>query len=73
MSEESKPPARPWSVSAAIISWGAAGLLGLSAGANVDERLRPTLGPTGATVAGFATALLVLVLVGVVSYRGLTR
>ena len=73
MSEVSKPPRRRWNVPAAIIAWGTAGLLGLSAGANLDSRLQPILGPTGATVAGFAVAVLVLVSVGAVGYRGLTR
>lgn len=50
-----------------------AGLLGLTAGAKVDDFLRPSLGPTGATVAGFMTALAVLVGVSALSYRGLTR
>ena len=73
MSEESKQPRRSWSVPAAIISVVVAGLLGLAAGSKVDELVQPSLGPTGATVAGFATAFAVLVGVGVVSYRGLTR
>jgi hypothetical protein len=73
MSEVSRPPERPWSVPAAIIAWGAAALLGLSAGSNLDQRLQPALGPNGATAAGFAVALFVLVSVGTVGYRGLTR
>ena len=73
MGEESKGPRRPWSVPAAIISVVVAGLLGLAAGSKVDALLEPSLGPTGATVAGFATAFAVLVGLGILSYRGLTR
>ena len=73
MSEESKPPSRSRSVPALIASVFLAGLLGLAAGAKVDDFLRPSLGPTGATAAGFGTVLVVLVSVGVLSYRGLTR
>jgi hypothetical protein len=73
MSEKSKPPSQSWSVPALIASALLAGLLGLPAGAKVDDLLRPSLGPTGATVAGFGTVLAVLVLVGILSYRGLTR
>jgi hypothetical protein len=44
-----------------------------AAGAEVDDLVRPTLGPTGAIVAGFGSAFAVLVGLGVVCYRGLTR
>ena len=47
--------------------------LGLSAGAKVDDLLSPLIGSTGATVAGFGTVFFVLVGVGIVFYRGLTR
>jgi hypothetical protein len=73
MSEEPKPPLRSWSVPALVLSVVVPGLLGLAAGAKVDEPLRPLLGPTGAGVAGFGTVFVVLVWFGVLSYRALTR
>ena len=73
MSSEPKSPQRSWSVLPLIVSVVLPGLLGLAAGAKVDELLRPSLGPTGAIVAGFGTAFAVLVWFGVLSYRALTR
>jgi hypothetical protein len=73
MSEEPKPPSRSWSIPALALSVVVPGLLGLAAGAKVDELLRPSLGSTGATVAGFGTAFAALVWFGVLSYRALTR
>jgi hypothetical protein len=73
MGDGSKPTGLLGPVPAAIISVVVAGLLGLAAGSKVDQYLQPTLGPTGAVVAGIATALAAFVLVAVLSYRGLTR
>ena len=73
MSGEPKPPQGSWSVLALVLSVVLPGLLGLAAGAKVDELLRPSLGPTGAMVAGFGTAFVALVWFGVLSYRALTR
>ena len=73
VSDESKPPTRLGPVPTAIISVVVAGLLGLAAGAKVDDLVRPGLGPTGAVVAGIGTALVAFVLVAVLSYRGLSR
>ena len=73
MSEEPKPQSRSWSLPALILSVVVPGLLGLAAGAKVDDLLSPSLGPTGAEAAGFGIAFVVLVWFGVVSYRALTR
>jgi hypothetical protein len=73
MGDASKPPTRISPIVAAIISVVVAGMLGLAAGSKVDDLVRPTLGPTGAIVAGFGSAFAVLVGLGVVCYRGLTR
>jgi hypothetical protein len=73
VSDESKPSGWLGRVPAGIISVVVAGLLGLSAGAKVDDLVHPTLGPTGAAVAGLATAAAAFVVIVVLSYRGLTR
>lgn len=73
MGEESKPVGWLGPFPAGIISVAVAGLLGLSAGAKVDDLVRPMLGPAGAMVAGLATAAAAFLLIVVLSYRGLTR
>ncbi|HMP59595.1 MAG TPA: hypothetical protein PKD86_09600 [Gemmatales bacterium] len=73
MSDKSKPTPRLGRVPAVVISAVVSGLLGLAAGAKVDELYQPALGPTGAAVAGFGTAFVVLGGLGLVSYRALTR
>ena len=72
MSQEPKPR-RLSSVSALLVSVLVAGLLGLATGSKVDDLLSPSLGSSGGTAVGVAVALVVLVSVGVLSYRGLTR
>jgi len=72
MDEQSRSPA-PWSIPALVISAIGSGLLGLAAGAKIDELVRPTLGDSGAGVVGLSTAALVAVLVGGLVCRGMTR
>lgn len=73
MSDTSKPPSRLSTVPAAIISIVVSGLLGLAAGAKMDDIVEPTVGTTGAFVAGCLTVLVVFMGIGIVSYRSLTR
>lgn len=73
MSDQSKPPSGLGRVAAAGLSVVVAGLLGLAAGARVDELVRPMFGTAGALVAGLGTAAVVLAGLGLVSYRALTR
>lgn len=72
MDEQPRPPAQ-WSMWALVISVLAGALLGLSTGRSVDELVRPAVGEWAAAVAGFSTAAVVAVCIGVVAYRGLTR
>ncbi len=72
MSEQPRAPV-PWSVPALMISAIGSVLLGLSAGAKMDELVRPTLGDSGAGVVGLLTVASVAVLVGALVYRGMTR
>jgi hypothetical protein len=73
MGGESKPSAWLGPIPAAVISVIVAALLGLAAGAKVDDLARPSLGPTAAVVAGVGTSLASSFLLVVLSYRGLTR
>lgn len=72
MSETPRNAAR-WSVPSVALSVVIGLLLGMAAGAGVDRVAGPVLGMQGAFAAGLATAAVVGVLLGVVSYRGLTR
>jgi hypothetical protein len=72
MSEAPKTPAH-WSVPSLVLSSVIGLLLGMAAGAAVDRLASLALGPQGAFAAGLASAALVGAVLGVVSYRGLTR
>ncbi len=73
MNDIVKRPTAPVRIAAAAIAIVVAGLLGLAAVARMDDLVRPALGETGALVVGCATTLAILIGLGLVSYRALTR
>jgi hypothetical protein len=73
MTNESPGSGSGWHVPSLIISIMAGLLLGFAAGAAADRLIAPALGLSGQFAVGLLSAIVVALVVGGLSYRGLTR